>query len=337
MDHNSIIKDVKAGKIAPVYLLQGEEPYYIQVLLDFFEDSIIEESQRDFNQSLFYGSEVSTEQIVNQAKTFPMMGERQLIIIKEMQEMDLVKRPGDHPSFAQYMQQPMPSTVLVLAHMHKLMDKRRSGWKAISKSKEAVIFESKKIRDYEVPRWIEKYIQTKGLKADADTAYLLSEYLGNNLSKIANELDKLAISLPKAATVDAEVVQKYIGISKDYNIFELQKALGVKDIVKSNRIINYFAANPKDNSIHMLLPMLYSFFTKVLMVHYCSPSELPSKLRVPPQAIPEFRSAASKYSIQKIQRIIGYLRDSDRIAKGTQYSSASEESMMRELIFKILH
>lgn len=337
MDYNSIAKDIKAGKHSPVYLLQGEEPYYIQSLLELFETSIIEESQRDFNQSLFYGSEVTTDQVVNQAKTYPMMGEKQLIIIKEMQEMDLVKRAGDYPSFTHYLENPMQSTVLVLAHMHKSMDKRRAGWKALSKSKHVVIFDSEKIKDFEVPRWIEKYAASAGLKVDPETAYLLSEYLGNNLSKIANEMDKLAVSLPKDSVVDAEVVQKYIGISKDYNIFELQKALGNKDIVKANRIINYFAANPKDNSIHMLLPMLYSFFTKVLMVHYCGPAELGSKLRVPRQAIPEYRAAASKFSIPKIQRIIGYLRDSDRIAKGTEYSSFSEESLLRELIFKILH
>lgn len=337
MDYKAILKNIKEGDLAPVYLLQGEEPYYIQVLTDAFEEGVIEEDQRDFNQSIHYGNEVAIDQIVNQAKTFPMMGERQLIIIKEAQELDLVKKAGEHPSFAAYMKSPTPTTTLVIAHMQKNMDRRRAGWKAIKASKEAVVFESKKIRDYEVPRWIENYAKSKALKMNADTAYLLSEYLGNNLSKVANELDKLELGLEKGTEVNAEVVQKYIGISKDYNIFELQKALGKKDIIKANRIINYFAANPKDNSIHMMLPMLYSFFTKVLMVHYLGPSELQSKLRVPRQAIPEFRSAASAYGIPKLQRIIGYLRDADRVAKGTQYSSMSEESLLRELIFKILH
>lgn len=337
MDHLSIIKDIKSGNLAPIYLLQGDEPYFIQQILDAFTEHVIPEDQKDFNQSVLYGGEVGIDQVVNLAKTFPMMGERQLVMVKEMQEIDLVKKAGDYPSFSAYVQNPTPSSVLVLAHMHKTMDKRRAGWKAISKAKGAVIFESKRIRDYEVPRWIEKYASASKLNMDADTAYLLSEYLGNNLSKISNEIDKLVLSLSEGATVDADVVQKYIGISKDFNIFELQKALGAKDIVKANRIVNYFAANPKDNSIHMLLPMLYSFFSKILMVHYLGPAELQSKLRVPRQAIPEFRSAAGSYSIAKIQRIMGYLRDTDRIAKGTRYSSLSEESLLRELIFKILH
>ena len=337
MDHKAIIKSIKEKQVAPIYILQGEEPYFIQSILEAFETEVIEEDQRDFNQSVLYGSEVSIDQVVNQAKTFPMMGERQLIIVKEAQEMDLVKKAGDHLNFAGYMQNPTPSTVLVIAHMHKNMDKRRSAWKSIQKAKAAVVFESKKIREYEVPRWIEQYARSKSLDVDADTAYMLSEYLGNNLSKVANEVDKLELGLEKGTKVDADIVQKYIGISKDFNIFELQKALGTKDIVRANRIVNYFSSNPKDNSVHMMLPMLYSFFSKVLMVHYLGPGELQSKLRVPRQAIPEFRSAAAAYGIPKLQRIIGYLRDTDRIAKGTEFSGMSEASLLRELVFKILH
>lgn len=337
MEHIQLIEDIKARKLHPVYLLHGDEPYFIDQVLEVIEKELVDESMADFNLHILYGGETNADDIVGVAKSFPMMGDLQLVMVKEAQEMAEIKRGSDATSLERYIANPQTSTVLVIAHMHKSMDKRRKLWKALEASKQVRIMSSSRIEDHQVPSWIEKFVKSAGLSIDHNSAFLLSEYLGNDLAKIANEVGKLKVILPTGAAINPDVIQKHIGISKEFNVFELQKALGMKDITKSNRIGNYFAANQKDNPIQMVIPILYTFFTKVLMVHYVQPSELGSALRVPRHIIPEYRQAASNYPIAKLLRIITYLRDCDRSVKGGDGTNLPVEFQLRELLFKILH
>ena len=337
MDHVQLIKSIRNRELKPVYVLHGDEPYFIDQVLEVMEKELVDESTADFNLHILYGGETNTDDIVGISKSFPMMGDLQVVIVKEAQELAEFKRGTDAVAMEKYVAQPQSSTVLIIAHMHKTMDKRRKLWKALESSSHVEILTSSRMEDHQVPGWIERFVKSLGLSIDQDSAFLLSEYLGNDLSKISNEVNKLKLILPQGASIDAAVIEKHIGISKEFNVFELQKALAVKDVVKSNRIGNYFAANQKDNPIQMVIPVLYTFFSKVLLVHYVSPSELGSVLRVPRHIIPEYRQAASNYPISKVLRIIGYLRECDRSVKGGDGTSVPIEFQIRELLFKILH
>ncbi|MGY8911562.1 MAG: DNA polymerase III subunit delta, partial [Flavobacteriales bacterium] len=256
----TIVSDIKKGDIKPIYFLMGEEPYYIDKISDYIEKTVLDEAEKGFNQQVMYGRDASIEDIVASAKRYPMMAERQVLIVKEAQDLSRTIE-----KLVSYAQNPQPTTVLVINYKYKKLDKRKKLHKAIAKS--GLIFESKKLYDNQVADWIRRVLSGKKYQIEPKAAQMLVEFLGTDLSKIANELDKLMLILPVESIITDKDIEENIGISKDFNNFELQKAVGTKDIKKANRIINYFVENPKNNPTVMTISLLNSFFTKLLFFH----------------------------------------------------------------------
>jgi len=342
-DFNQILSDLKKKVYKPVYFLMGDEPYFIDMISDYIENNVLDETEKEFNQSVLYGRDVSINDILSAAKRFPMMSEKQVIIVKEAQDTkDLVGKDKDdakakHP-FIAYIENPQPSTVLVICYKYKSIDKRTSIAKVIDKN--AVLFESKKLYDNQVADWIFNYLKSKDYTINQRAAGLLAEYLGTSLSKITNELDKLMINLPPKSEITAEHIQANIGISKDYNVFELQTAIGKKEVLKANRIINYFASNEKDNPFVVTISSLYSYFTKLLVYHFLqdkSKTSVASALGVNPFFVADYERAAKNFAPGKLKSIFGYLRDYDVKSKGVDKGSATDGELLKEMVFKILH
>ena len=336
MDLVRIIRDIEMKKYAPLYFLMGEEPYFIDLITQAIEEKILDESEKAFGETIVYGRDVSMEQILMLAKGFPMMGNYQTVIVKEAQDMKEWKKTDDLKGFENYLASPTPSTILVFCFKHKTLDKRLKVTKLIEKT--AVLYNSEKIKDYKLPEWITTYAQSRGFKIGPDASTMLAEYLGTDLSKVVNEMNKLAIILPAGSTITPQIIEQNIGISKDYNVWELQKALGRKDILKSNRIIDYFESNPKANPIQMVIPSLYSFFNKlnIFLANKENP-DLAKMMGVAPFALNDYKEAGKKYNMAKVERIIGYLRQADKRSKGVDNATISSGDLMRELVFKILH
>jgi DNA polymerase III subunit delta len=343
MDFNSIISDLKKKVYRPVYFLMGDEPYFIDMISDYIEQNVLDESEKEFNQTVLYGRDVSIAEVIGAAKRFPMMSEHQVVIIKEAQDLkDLIKKEKEDKKekqksvFEAYLENPLPSTILVFCYKYKSLDKRTAVSKLIDKH--AVLFESKKLYDNQVADWINNYLKSKGYSINPRAAVLLSEYLGTGLSKITNELDKLIINLTPGSEITSDHIQTNIGISKDYNVFELQTSLGKKEVLKANRIINYFAANPKDNPMVMTVSSLYGYFCKILTYHFVADKRnAASAMGVPPFYIKDYEIAARNYSVGKLKSIFSYLREYDLKSKGVDSASATEGELLKEMIFKILH
>ena len=333
-----VLQDLKGGKYAPVYFLQGDESYYIDTISDFIENNCLSEAEKGFNQTVLYGKETPMNVILNNAKRFPMMSERQVVIVKEAQEIpDLGKEIGDKMLEA-YVQNPLPSTVLVFCHKYKTLDGRKSLGKTVDKF--AVLVTTKKLYDNKSPEWVTNYLREKGFKITMQAAVLISESIGNDLNRLANEIDKLLINIPKGTEVNEDLVEKNVGISKEYNVFELQKALIQKDVLKANRILKYFDANPKDNPLIPIVTVLFNFFSKILLVHAASnktESNLVKLLQVNPYFVKDYTKAATAYPPLKVINIIHYLREADLKSKGINTMSADSGEILKELIFKILH
>ncbi|MCC6601271.1 MAG: DNA polymerase III subunit delta [Crocinitomicaceae bacterium] len=323
-------------KFAPVYFLMGEEPYFIDLITDYIEDHVLDEASKAFGQTIMYGRDVSLRQILSLAQSFPMMGDKQVLIVKEAQDLDEWKKSENLEILEKYLTHPTPSTLLVFSFKGKGPDKRTRLFKSLDKS--GVVFESTKVKEYKMPEWIEKYVQHKGFKIPAAVAQMLAEYLGTSLSKVVNEMNKLAIVLPAGATITAQIVEENIGISKDYNVWELQKALGQKDVLKANRIIDYFEANPKENPIQKVIPSLFGYFNKLNIYQALKDKKDAAKeMGMNPYALNDYKEAAKKYSPAKLESIISYLRETDRKSKGVENYSVSSGELMKELTFKILH
>jgi DNA polymerase III subunit delta len=345
MDYNNIMLDLKRKVYKPVYFLMGEEPYFIDMISDYIENNVLDESEKEFNQTIMYGRDVTAADVIGAAKRFPMMSEYQVIIVKEAQNIrDLVakekedKKDKSKSPFEAYLENPQKSTILVLCYKHKTIDKRTSIAKTIDKT--SVLFESKKIYDNQVPDWINNYLKGKEYNIGPKASALLTEYLGTNLSKISNELDKLMINLPAKSEITVEHIQQNIGISKDYNIFELQNAIGKKEVLKANRIVNYFAANEKENPLVMSVASLYGYFTKLLIYHFTadkSKNNVASALGVHPFFVGDYERAAKLFPPAKLKAIFSYLREYDLKSKGVDTGSASEGELLKELVFKLIH
>jgi len=335
-----LIKDLKNKKYKPLYLLHGEEPYYIDVVGDFVEHKLLTDAERGFNQTVLYGKDTDIMTVLNASKRYPMMAEYQVVLVKEAQEMkwgsDDGGSKGINPLLS-YLENPLSSTILVFCYKYGKFDKRKKTYKAIEKN--GVIFESAPLYDNKIPGWIETFLSGKGHKINQQAALMLSEYLGNDLSKIANELEKLLLNVTTGQEVTLKHIHDNIGISKEYNVFELQTALVKKDAFKANQIINYFEANPKANPIVLVLGNLNNFFSKVLMYHYVkdkSPQNLARELGVNPFFIKDYEQAARNYNFGKTMQIISYLREYDVKSKGVD-STTDHGGLMKELVFKILH
>ncbi|WP_316805489.1 DNA polymerase III subunit delta [Pedobacter nototheniae] len=335
-----IIKDLKARKFKPVYLLHGEESYYIDEVTDYIEDKLLNDAEKGFNQTVLYGKDTDMATVLGAAKRYPMMSEFQVVIVKEAQDLKWAKEEGNSKEaefVLNYFEKPLPSTILVLAFKYANFDKRKKIYKAISKS--GLIFQSDPVRDYKLVPWIEDFIKDKGYKIDQQASALMAEYLGTDLSKIANEIEKLMLNISKEVTINTDLVQKNIGISKEYNVFELQKALAIRDVLKCNRIITYFANNPKANPTVMVLANLAGYFTKILRYHYLqNKAEAASALGIPPFFVKDYEVAARNYNIGKVFQIIGLLREYDLKSKGLDSTgNVSDGELLKELIFKMIH
>jgi DNA polymerase-3 subunit delta len=327
-----IVSDIKKGNIKPIYFLMGEEPYYIDKISDYIENNILDEAEKGFNQQVMYGRDSSIEDIVSAAKRYPMMAERQVLIVKEAQDLS-----RNIEQLVSYAENPQPTTVLVLNYKYKKLDKRKKLHKAIAKT--GCIFESKKLYENQVSDWIRRVLSGKSYKIEPKASLMLVEFLGTDLSKISNELDKLMLVLPKESIINDKHIEDNIGISKDFNNFELRKAVGDRQVVKANRIINYFAENPKNNPLVMTISLLNGYFTQLLLFHGLkdkSKNSVAKNLGVNAYFVEEYFVAARNYPMRKVAQVITFLRDADIKSKGVGANQSSQD-ILKELLFKILH
>lgn len=327
-----LVTDINQGRIKPIYFLMGEEAYYIDKISEYIEKNILTEDEKGFNQTVVYGRDVSIDDIIGQAKQFPMMAERTVVIVKEAQDLSRTIE-----NLVSYVENPLESTVLVVCYKYKTLDKRKKLIKAIAKK--GVVFESKKLYENQIGDWISGVLKGKKYQINPKAAQMLVEFLGTDLSKISNELDKLMLVLPKETTITAQHIEENIGISKDFNVFELRKAIGKKEILKCNQIINYFAENPKSNPLVMTISLINSYFTQLLMYHGLkdkSKGNVAKALRVNPYFVDDYVVAAKNYPMRKVSQIITYLREADVKSKGVG-ANLTDRDLLKELLFKILH
>lgn len=328
VDTKKIITSIKQGDIKPIYFLMGEEAYFIDAISDYIEDTVLTEEEKGFNQTVFYGRDVTIDDIVGSAKRFPMMAERQVIIVKEAQDLSRTIE-----NLVSYATNPQPSTVLVFCYKYKKLDARKKLAKAIKKV--GVVMESKKVYDNQIPKWIESTLASQGHSITPKASIMLSEFLGTDLGKINNELNKLRSVIPKGAQITPELVEENIGISKDYNNFELLKAVGGKDIRKTFAIAQYFEQNPKGNPLIVTVSTLYGFFAKMLKYHSLSNKQTAAKaLGVNPYFIEDYHIAGRNYTMRKVSSIISNLQEIDVKSKGVG-SNASDGDLLKELLIKI--
>jgi len=326
--------NIRKGIFFPVYLFQGEEAYFIDQLTDLLIDKVLDDSDRDFNQYVFYGIDSDTGTIINACKRFPMMSERQLVVVKEAQGLKNID------DLVYYVKQPLHSTILVINYKHGKLDGRKKLSGEIGKA--GIVFESKRLYENQIPAFITTYLRSRKVKIDLKSAQLLTDYLGNDLSKLTNELNKLILLLSQEnPVITTDLIEQNIGISKDYNNFELQKALANKDILKANRIAFYFEQNPKNNPLILTLAALFSFFSNLMICHYeknKSESNLMAILgfRFPMQ-ITDYMMALRNYKPEKTMKIISLIREFDARSKGINNASIPDGTLLKELIYKIMH
>jgi DNA polymerase-3 subunit delta len=332
MTFDQIIDKLKNKIYYPVYFLMGEEAFYIDEISDYIEKNVLTETEKEFNQTVIYGRDTSVLSIISAAKRYPMMANYQVVIIKEAQDVQKIEE------LEKYIENPLQSTLLVINYKYKKIDKRKTFAKLIEKK--GVLFESKKLYDNQVQAWITNYVSQKGYRITPKANAMLAEYLGTDLGKIVNEISKLVLNVPEKAEINDSLVEQNIGISKDFNIFELQNAIGTKNIVKANQIANYFAASPKENPLVKTIIMLFSYFTKLLIYHQLndkSKNNVASALSVHPNFVRDYEIAARNYSPKKLADIISLLREYDLRSKGVNNVNTSEGELLREMLFKILH
>ena len=340
MTYDQLITQLKQGSYAPAYLLAGDEPYYIDQAADYFENNILDEAARAFDQTVIYGKDLAGADItpaIAAARGFAMFGGKKVIIVKEAQ---FVKK---WDALALYMDNPQPDSVFVICYKYGTPDKRLNLWKNFEKQG-GVIMTSPKIPDYQLERWVRDYLKLKGeslkLKVDDRVPKLLADYIGSDLSGIVGAVDKLINGRPEnCTTIDTSLVERNIGISKDYNVFELQDALIKGDVIKANRITQYFASS-KDHPMVKELGILYNFFANLMIYHYLadkSERAVAPALGCSPFFVKDYAAAARRYSAGKTFKIIGYFREIDARSKGIDNPSAKDEDLWKELIYKILH
>jgi DNA polymerase III subunit delta len=328
-----ITKDIKAGNLKPIYFLMGEEPYYIDKLTDFIEQNVLEEQDRDFNQSILYGRDVTIEDVIGTAKRFPMMADRQVVIVREAQELS---RTID--KLEAYAENPQITTVLVFAYKYKTLDKRKKITKLLDKV--GLVYESKKLYENQVGEWIKRVLASQGYSIEPKAAAMLVEFLGTDLSKINNELEKLKIILPKGHLFTPIDIEENIGFSKDFNNFELRKAIGEKNQVKAYQIIDYFAQNPKDNPLVVTTGLVFGFFSQLLQYHGLkdkSQMNAAKVLKVNPFFVKDYEVAFRNYPMKKVSAIVSALRTIDLKSKGVGAASTSQHDLLKELLITIFN
>jgi len=333
MTFNEILKNLEKKIYHPLYVLMGEETYFIDQISDYIAQNALTEAERSFNQTVIYGKDATIDMVLTAARRFPMMAAYQVVILKEAQNISTLEE-----GLLSYAENPMKSTILVICYKYKSLDKRKKFLKVATEN--GIVFESKKIYENQLAPWIQDYVSEKEYKIQPQATALLAEYLGTEISKVANELDKLMILLPAGSTITPADIEKNIGISKDFNVFELQNALGNRDVLKANRIINYFGSNANLNPIPKTITMLYSYFSKILKFQLMQDKSKPNvarELGISPFFVDDYIKAAKNYPTKKVVEIIGILREFDMKSKGIGNVSASPEDLQREMIYRIMH
>ena len=330
--YEGIMADLKAKKYAPIYLLQGDEPYFIDQIAAYIEKNVLTDDEKTFNQTIVYGKDTDVANLDNLSKRFPMMAEHQVVIVKEAQDLKKIE------DLVFYVQKPQKTTILVLCHKYKELDKRKKLASAIEKT--GVLFTSKKLYDNKIPSWAEGYIKDKGYTIDPVALRLLTDYLGNDLSKIANEIDKLAIALPAGTKISPADIQDNIGISKDYNNFELQNAIGTGDVLKAARIVDHFSKNQKDNPIVLTITALYGYFSKLLIYNQHirdNAATQAAAVGCNPFFLKDYANAQKKFPTAKCIKAISLLREYDLKSKGVGNASTDPGGLLQEMVYKIMH
>jgi DNA polymerase-3 subunit delta len=328
-----IVNDIKGGIIKPIYFLMGEEPYYIDKLTDYIEKNILSEEEKGFNQTVLYGRDVTIEDIVSTAKRYPMMAERQVVIVKEAQ--DLIRTIDKLESYAE---NPMLSTVLVFCYKYKTLDKRKKITKILAKN--GVVYESKKLYENQVGDWIKRVLSGKKYAIEPKASAMLVEFLGTDLSKINNELEKLQIILPTGSTITAVHIEENIGFSKDFNVFELRKAIGERNQLKAYKIAENFAQNPKDNPMVVTTSLVFGFFIQLLKYHGLkdrNPKNVAAVIGVNPFFLKEYDVALKNYPMKKVSQIVSSLRNIDVKSKGVGANGMTQSDLLREMLYNIFN
>jgi len=333
MTYEEILKNLKKKNYSPIYFLMGEEPYFIDLITNYIEKNVLTEEEKTFNQVVLYGKDTDVPGIINAARRFPMMSDRQVVIIKEAQSLAKIE------DLIHYVDHPLVSTLLVINYKYKKLDKRKKLFKALEQK--GVILDSRRLYDDKVPAWISSYLLARSKKIEPKAAMILTEFLGNDLGKIVNELEKLILILGEGQdTITPGLIEKNIGISKDYNNFELNNALAQRNVLKANRIVKYFENNPKAHPLTLTIYTIYMLFSKVLNYHFLkdrSRKNIASVLKIGPYFITEYERAAQNYNPSKTVQIISLLREFDLKSKGFGNVSASHGDLLKELVYKIMH
>jgi len=339
---DQLLKDIRKNKLAPVYLLHGDEPYYLDLLAEEIEKVAIPPAEKGLNQFVVFGKDTDVGGVLNMARRYPFMADRQLVLVKEAQQLGGWEDKSSQTLLEDYVLSPLPSTILVLCYKaqdgRKALDERKSLPKAFAAK--GVLLQSKRMYDDKVPNWIGDYCRQQGAKVSLKAIQLLFDSIGNDLKRLAGEIDKILLNLRAGEEITAETVERLVGISKEYNVFELLKALGQRDLVKANRIVAYFGRNPKDHPLPPMLILLHQFFTRVLQVQASrdqSEKHLAALLGVNPFFVKDFLQAARAYPLWKVAAILGCIRRADARSKGIDTPTMTEAENLRQLVFEILH
>ena len=331
-----IFKNIKTKEFLPIYFFHGEEAYYMAIAVSALENDVLTEDEKAFNQTVVYGKDTNYNEILSLAKQYPMMGDKQLIIVKEAQ--DLKFNDEETKILEKYVENPVESTILVFAHKHKKVDSRKKVFKTLDKAK--MLFHSEPVKDYNLAKWIDDEARNLQIKLAPGISQLLTDYLGNDLSRIANELNKMKLVLKDGEVLDGKLVETHIGISKEFNVFELQKALGKKDANTAFKIAYYMGKNPKTNPIVMTIGNLYNFFSNVVLYHtvsHQSPPTIASELGINPYFVKDYAEAARLYPLKFATRIISVLREIDLKSKGLGAVNMDEGELLKEMVYKIIN
>ena len=332
MDHKLLLKEIRNKKFEKIYFLHGEEPYFIDVLTKAIQDNALEESERDFNQSILYGKDAEVLSLISELKSYPMMAERRLVILKEAQYFKAIEQ------LESYLENPANSTIFVICYKYKTFDARKKTLKNALKN--GVVFKSEKVKEYQLAEWIQQYIKTTGYELTSKACMLLIESLGNDLGRIVKELEKLAVLIEKGTIINENHIEENIGISKDYNVFELTNAVANNDILKALKIVDYFDHNPKAADLVFVISNLFKFFSQIMRIHFLpnkSREAVAQALGVHPFVAGELTNAKNKYDPRKIAANIALIHEYDLKSKGVGNTSATQGELMREMVYQLIH
>jgi DNA polymerase III subunit delta len=332
MDYKLLLKEIRNKKFEKIYFLHGEEPYFIDVLTKAIQDNALEESERDFNQSILYGKDAEVLSLISELKSYPMMAERRLVILKEAQYFKAIEQ------LESYLENPANSTIFVICYKYKTFDARKKTLKNALKN--GVVFKSEKVKEYQLAEWIQQYIKTTGYELTSKACMLLIESLGNDLGRIVKELEKLAVLIEKGTIINENHIEENIGISKDYNVFELTNAVANKDNLKALKIVDYFEHNPKAADLVFVISNLFKFFSQIMRIHFLpnkSREAVAQALGVHPFVAGELTNAKNKYDPRKIAANITLIHEYDLKSKGVGNTSATQGELMREMVYQLIH